>query len=162
MKIFMVQSIGGFVSETDTAGGVLHGVWLAKQWTSMGHEVHFITNARDRGEEVYSGIPHIYRLHSMRSDAESSIISFMLDTFVNYFLQFRDIEKIIRDTIDVKVDSIFLTTSPYLSDILHASRVNRIFDIPSVVYMHHITPPPWERPSPQRPPVDLFPFPSIP
>ena len=140
IRIFILQTIGGFSDDSDTGGGVSHLVGLANEWSKLGNEVHFITNSSDKGKSAYSQLSNLYRVHAYGH-------SFLSDIFINFIIQRKAIEGIIHASLNNGAkDSIIVSGSPYPSDVFAAFSVANRFKLPASVYFHHLSPPPWHHP----------------
>ncbi len=140
IRMFILQTIGGFSDDGTTGGGVLHLVGLANEWLKLGNEVHFISNTSDQGKRVYSHISNLYHLPSYGH-------SFLIDMFVNFKIQKKFLESIIKTSLDNGTGSnIIVAASPYTSDVLAAFYISHRFKLPAVVYFHHLSLPPWHHP----------------
>ena len=140
IRIFILQTIGGFSNDVDTGGGVLHQVGLANEWSKLGNEVHFITNSSDKGKSAYSRLSNLYRVHAYGH-------SFLSDMFINFIIQRRAIEGIIHASLNNSAkDSIIVSSSPYPSDVFAAFHIARRFNLPAMIYFHHLSPQPWRHP----------------
>ena len=125
----------------ETGGGVLHAVYLAKEWERLGNNVAFITNASDYGYSAYDGVTNISRLPSLRRP-------FVLDMFFNYIIQRRSVIPMVKERCgnEQRDDTIVIATGSYPSDVLAAFLVSRNLKLKSVVFFHHLFQPPWRHP----------------
>ena len=134
MLIFILQTIGGTGDYKETGGGVIHIISLAHEWSKLGNEVHFITNSADKTSYDNSSPVVIHKVPSYGR-------SFVIDMYMNFFIQKREIESIVRSTIRLsQKDSIILAASAYPSDVLATFSISRELGIKSAVYFHHLSP----------------------
>ncbi len=144
MQIFILQTVGGFSSTGETGGGAFHAIGLAKEWTAAGHEVHFVTNMGDRGDEQYNGGYSLHRIASLKLLGQPSSFQFLLEMLLNHLVQWKSLKSLVASRLTAL--SIVLALSPYPSDTMAAFRLGRAFGLPAVVYFHHLNPPPWWHP----------------
>lgn len=146
LQIYVIQSIGSYSSDGSTGGGSIHITELARCWSKLRNDVHFVTNSSDNGSPLYTGITKIHMVRSLlhRGDFHSSL--YVAAMFFNYFVQKREIENIIDTTRSKIDDAMIVTASPFPSDVFIASHLKMKYGIPAVIYVHHLPPAPWRHP----------------
>jgi len=144
MRILILQTAGGFTSTGETGGGVLYILGLAEEWTSTGHQVHFVTNSQDQYRYSQHPTLTIYRSPAYKAPLNSSPVNFLLGAIFSHLVQWRFLKSLVSKKL--LKPAIILASSPYPSDVLAALRLSRAFGLPAAVYFHHLNPPPWWHP----------------
>ncbi len=141
MRILILQTVGGFVPGGDLAGGSLQVLGLAEEWSAQGHEVDFVTNASDEGEDRYRGAFRVHRIPSLGLQLAPSPLHILLEMLFNHLRQWRALRLLAARM--VARPTVVLAASPYPSDVLATFRLTRLLRVPGAVYFHHMSPRPW-------------------
>ena len=151
MKIVVFQTVGGFGEGGTTGGGPTHFTQMMRYWSSKSNvKICLLTNDTDRGEVLhkYDGIEKVYILPTIAfsSSLNESALYFFAQMMLNYIVQRKTIDAQMHRELSDDENAIVVATSPYLSDVLAATRASRKFGLKAVIYFHHLSDPPWKFP----------------
>jgi glycosyltransferase involved in cell wall biosynthesis len=141
MRIIILHTVGGVSKDGIIRGGTSHFAALAREWSGMGVDVRFVTNSRDYGAEIYSGVTQLFKIPSFASKAEAVPVSIQI--LANHFVQRRYLRSLASALADQPESTVIVASSSFASDVLAALFLHRLIDQPAVVYFHHLAPPPW-------------------
>lgn len=147
LQLYVIQSIGGFEEDGSSRGGPVHFLRIAKAWTSLGHRVEFVTNNSDRGLNQYYELESVERLPSLGILTEGKSPNFVIEAIVNPLLQFRSLKRFVQRTRRQDLVGVAIAVSPYPSDVLNCFLLGKSEGLQRVVYLHHLSQPPWWHPT---------------
>ena len=139
----MLNTFGGRWANGDAPGGSITSLAFAVEWNKLGHEVHYLTNSFDTLTEGRENGLYIHILPSKGVLVKDTRFSFVTESIANITAQLSPAVDYIRSRVTDPSNVLIVATSPYPSDVFLANVVCRKFRARGVVYLHHLSPPPW-------------------
>jgi glycosyltransferase involved in cell wall biosynthesis len=141
--VLVLMTTGVSIQGIEVGGGTRHILALAKNWARSGVSVDVVTTEKPPDAlTVGTG----FRLHVLGETRKTPIharFSFLLSTFMPFFVYRRRISEISTRLDQGPDDSVWIAGSPYLADVLSVLINSHKFRSAGVVYIHHVVPSPW-------------------
>jgi glycosyltransferase involved in cell wall biosynthesis len=138
LRLYLVQSVGGFGADGSTGGGVLSGIALAREWQSLGVPVRILTNRLDTGSSVYDGL-EVTRMPAVSVPQSAGFLSIILGQLLNFWLQIPQLRIVAHREGGGR--SLIIASGPFVSDIMSAAILSHSIRALFIVRFHHKSPP---------------------
>lgn len=145
-RLIVLELVGFPTSKEQVGGGSRHLRSLLKIWSRAGMDVHLIQLKNEHsGQSVVPGVIS-HEIAVPRLTNVAPVVRFLLQIIALSILCRRQALAVVDGIVVAAEDSVVLSYSPYLSDVLLAATIAKHLQVRAAVHLHHLFPPPWWHP----------------